>query len=801
MLNSLKHGSIRTIHRIGKRIAIIKFLPELSDVSRLERLRQRDSRAIDPLIEVYESILANLDPDRYPTFYADIQNNLAGAVRDRVGGVRKDNLERAIDCCQQALKVYARETYPEDWAMLQNTLGSVLLERITEFRADNIDRAIQHFNRALEVQTRDNYPVEWAMVHHNLAHAYRDRPYGSRAQALEDALHCCRQALKVYTRLDYSDEWAAVQVTLATIYHARIFGERAENLELGIHHCLQALEVRSREAFEEGWAVIQVTLGNIYRARILGRRADNLESAIKYYQQALTVLNPHTFPEDWVTVQTSLGVVYLERIQGVHAENIEMAIQYGQQSLQIARPHTLPEKWAANHHLLGSAYEERTKDDPAKNLQLAISHYQEALKVRQKELYPELWAMTKHNLTGAYLLERYQTSLTRRRNPLDVHKNSFAEVLEQVQQELAGTEIDYAIQSYQDVLSVFTREAFPAKHSITSYVLGKLLFASKRWAEAALAFDSTLDACEILYQVATAPKAKEVELREVGNIPALLTFAFAQVGDLNRAIETVERWRARALGEAMSLDAAQLDKLSPQDQAAFAETRTRIHDLQVEARLPVGNHSRRDFLTLTEELKAERATLQQIVQRIRHHETDFLPDPTFADVLIAAHAAPLVYLIVTNIGGFALIVYADSLQSIRLDFTEGDLNSLLLKFEDGTLVGGYVPAQLGARGLQQALDGLLPRIGEGIMAPLSMALDKVFQNSVTEPRRRQVVLIPTGRLSLLPLHAATYQGRAFQDDFVVTYAPSALALARSREAAGALADQPPSLLAIDAPLP
>ncbi|MGB9724558.1 MAG: CHAT domain-containing protein [Chloroflexia bacterium] len=66
---------------------------------------------------------------------------------------------------------------------------------------------------------------------------------------------------------------------------------------------------------------------------------------------------------------------------------------------------------------------------------------------------------------------------------------------------------------------------------------------------------------------------------------------------------------------------------------------------------------------------------------------------------------------------------------------------------------------------------------------------------------RPVILIPTGRLALLPLHAARLpDGTYFLDHFTVTYVPSATALAEARRRAAAAAG-PLRLFGVGNPLP
>ena len=52
------------------------------------------------------------------------QNNLGTAYSDLPTGDRGENLRRAIDCYEAALRVYTESDFPSDWATTQNNLGN-----------------------------------------------------------------------------------------------------------------------------------------------------------------------------------------------------------------------------------------------------------------------------------------------------------------------------------------------------------------------------------------------------------------------------------------------------------------------------------------------------------------------------------------------------------------------------------------------------------------------------------------------------------------------------------------------------
>jgi CHAT domain-containing protein/tetratricopeptide (TPR) repeat protein len=243
--------------------------------------------------------------------YAETQNNLGNAYRERIKGEKADNLEDAIKYYTAALQVRTREAFPKDWAMTKSNLATAYNQRIRGDRADNLENAIASYIAALQVLTREGFPEYWAMTQQNLAVAYRNRIRGDRADNLEDAIKCYTAALEVFARCEhFLEKRAGVQQNLAAAYYDRIRGKRADNLEKAIEFLTAALEVFTREACPEYWATAQHNLAAAYDRRICGEKADNLEKAIEYYRDALEVRTRKAFPQNHAETLWNLGLVY-----------------------------------------------------------------------------------------------------------------------------------------------------------------------------------------------------------------------------------------------------------------------------------------------------------------------------------------------------------------------------------------------------------------------------------------------------------------------------------------------------------
>jgi CHAT domain-containing protein len=784
------------------------------------RIRGDRSENQEHAITGYEQALEVLTREAMPVEWAATQMNLASAFLQRSRGDRAENLERAIQLYQQALEVRTREAMPGEWAMTMHNLAAAYSARIRGDRAENLEKAIQLYKQVLEVRTRKAMPVEWAGTTQNLANAYIDRIRGDRAENLEGAIQLYRQALEVRTRKAVPVEWAMTMHNLADAYSDRIRGDRAENLEEAIQLYQQELEVMTREAMPVEWAQTMQNLAAAYNDRIRGDRAENLERAIVAFEHALEVRTREAMPVEWAQTMQNLALAYNDRIRGDRAENRERAIVAFEHALEVRTREAMPVEWAQTMQNLALAYRERVRGDRAKNLERAIAGYRQALEVRTREAMPVEWALTMQNLALAYRhricgdraenLERaiagYQQALeVRTREAIPVKwaqtmQNLADAYSERVRGDRAEN-LERAIATYEQVLGVMTREAMPVDHLRVQRALGNILFGEQRYKAASTAYEGAFTASEDLYRLGATPEARQAELREVRDVPAKLAYALTQEGELGKALVVLERGRARGLAEALALEEVPLDQLLPEERATFEETRARIRLLQTEARLPEETPAKRSFIALSEELHAAYADLDKVIALIRKRLPEFLPETTLSDIQAAASWAPLVYVLATEAGGLALLVPDPSAAIVPVwlpGFTEERLRERVVGYFDAHFTWRVAPGDDESKreAWFHALDDTTQWLRQVAMGPIIEALDGV----------PKAVLIPTGLLSLLPLHAAWKEdptrptGRHYAlDSLAFSYAPSAKSLLAAQEVASS--SVPEILLAIEEPRP
>jgi len=777
-----------------------------------------------------------LNPDLLEVLPSMVENLFAGEIAQRISvasvlgafgnlinqfplGTQWVNLELGIVVYEQLLQVYTRDAFPEEWATTQNNLAIAYKKRLRGERADNIEQAIEFYNQALRVRTRDAFPAEWAATQNNLALAYSDRIRGERADNLEYAVALCEKVLQVYTRDGFSTEWAATQNNLALVYADRIRGERADNLEQAINFYNQALQVRTRDAFPTEWAATQNNLALVYADRIRGERADNLEQAIAAYEEALQVYTRDAFPKDWAMAQNNMAIVYSNRIRGEQADNIEQAITLYKQALKVRTYDTFPENWATTQNNLANAYLKRGQSKQAENVERAIMAYEKALQIITCDTFPENWAMTQNNLAIAYSnriegqqADNIEKAITAYKKALQVYTyKTFPERWATTQNNLANIyfervvgnradNIKQAITAYEKALQVFDSEAFPNDCRRTARNLGNIHFERKVWAKAAKAYATALIAAEILYQACIFLDGKAAELADTAELPRCIAYALTRVGHYQTAVEVLEQGRARGLSETLYRDRANLDSLQQKNlylYHKYKDLTNQLRDLEAQQRDLMTSEDRHSLTpkVLRDTAIGLRQQLTTTIDQIRQepgYET-FLALPTYEDVRQASTSKrPLVYLLPTPAGSLALIVTPDTTDHLWLDnFTDTHLTNLRR-----TWFSAYDNVQSDRQAWYDTIEKTTQKLWEPIMGPLVRKLQELGCDRIT--------LIPTGLLSLLPLHAAWTEDKskpakrryAF-DDIHITYAPNA----KSLTAAQFIADrvQANSILAINNP--
>ena len=569
-------------------------------------------------------------------------------------------------------------------------------------------------------------------------------------------------------------DWARSMSNLANAYQQRIRGDRANNLEKAIHTVRQSLEILTKVSRPMDWAQSTNNLANAYLERIHGDKAENIELAIRAHKRSIEIRTRDAMPVRWANSMSNLGGAYQKRIYGDKAENIEAAIDAYKQSIEVRTRQTMPFEWAKSMNSLAVAYSNRICGDKEKNIEAAIDAYKQSMEVRTRQTMPVQWANSMSNLAYSYL-ERVRGDRTQN--------------------------IKAAINICSQSLEILTPEEHPNDCRRAARILASLYAGTNQWSKAQATCEKALTASEILYQAAFSKGSQESEIFETYDFYRRAAYANAKVGDLKTAIATLEQGRARGLSETLQRDRANLEtirKTNPDLVDRYQTAANAINQLEsTERRLTTNNqlpqYSQEDF---RQQATQARQSLKDCITEIRQIPgyENFLSLPTFEDVAVTVQLDhPLIYLVSTPNGSLALTLTTESISEIWLnDLTEPQLVDILYD----NWFKAYRERQTNHQDWRKAVDNVTYQLWDRLMAPL---VGHLQQNNLS-----QAILIPTGYLSYLPLHAAWTPdttkptGRRYAcDDIQFTYAPNALSLNATRTAAEKTTDD--TLLAISEP--
>jgi CHAT domain-containing protein len=706
---------------------------------------------LDAAIAAYEQALDTTPPDSpdRPGYLT----NLGRGLHDRYArSGRLDDLDAAIAAYEQALDTTPPDS-PDRPGYLTN-LGRGLHDRYARSgRLEDLDAAIAAWQQALDTTPPDS-PDRPGYLN-NLGNGLRVRYARSgRLEDLDAAIAAWQQALTA-TPPD-APARPTILTNLGNGLSARYARSgRLEDLDAAIAACQQALDTTPPDSPDRPSILTNLGVGLRDRYARSGR-LDDLDAAIAAYEQALDTTPPDS--PDRPSRLTNLGVgLHARYARSGRLDDLDAAIAAHEQALDTTPPDS-PDRPSRLNNLGNGLSDRYARSGRLEDLDAAIADYEQALDATPPDS-PDRPSIL--NNLGNGLSARYARS--GRLDDLKQARRSYALACKKGQ--LLAPDI-----------------ALTASQS-----WGRWAGERHHWKEAAYAFGFGLETIEQLHRAQLRRSEQELWLSAARGLHTFAAYALvrsARPGALRRAVEVAELGRARGLGETLTRDRSDLSIIERDYPDIYERYRTAAEIVRSLERTDRASADRQDtaqlsFTDLANRIRAARADLDAAIEAIRAipgYEA-FLRPPTYAEIAAAAQpGVPLVYLITTPQGSLALIVPDGNAEPETLlldEFTENDLNNLLLVRTGDKVVGGYLPGQLlGGEALTTALETALPLLGEHLIAPVAQRLRTLNATGVT--------LIPTGRLSLLPLHAATYTvngaSRCLLDEFDVAYAPSARVL-------------------------
>ncbi|MEU4986076.1 CHAT domain-containing protein [Streptomyces sp. NPDC021969] len=768
------------------------------------------------LTDAFQYVVRDLcgSPDR-----ARAEYTYARRLLDDVSEDAQRNTEAAIAHLLASVRGHDRDREPTRWADAQLRLGTCYVSRAHGARRTNLERAIACYESALAVRDHGSGWRRWPTAMTQLAQAYSHRIAGNHAENTETALVTYQNLLATLTPELDPGAWSGTQHGIGLLYSHRVHGDRAENLERAIGHLQESLLHIDAESDAYNCALTHQALAAAYDYRITGARPANRRLAISHLETALRGATRERFPTLWASLKTNLGLVHGagDSPGAPNPRELEEAARHLEDALTVRTREAMPVPWARTTDRLAAMYIQRAGNDAAEYAERAIAMLHSTSAVHDRLADPEAWA--RNRLTLAMALQR--------------------------RTELSGqpsTEERAAL--YRSLLAHYSVDNRPDGCMHVAAELGQALGDLGRWPAAAEAFGTALEALESLI-APSLTAASRTHLSGSGTVTRWASYAMARDGRLREAVVTLERGRARALGEALDRDHTDLAGLRnghPDLYAAYREACERLRRVQdrdlvgdpdlngneadIEDGAYDGIAAEEDgppeddrargtaLIELAEEVRAARAQLTGVVERIRAidgHE-DFLDTPDWETVTAAVEPdAPLAYVNTTPWGTLTLLLTRPEpgagtveIHPLWCDVTQDDIDRLLHRSSSPDalypIVSGFLMRQYnlvqttfpdGSSALTSGywdVPGSITRTGldeDGGMDMLGRRVVARLARTLAGLGAGRVTLIPCGTLLSLPLHTAYYDEgpdrRCLLNDVDVGFAASARAVRHARD--------------------
>jgi CHAT domain-containing protein/predicted metal-dependent hydrolase len=701
--------------------------------------------SLDFLTEVLRKVAENPHPQLIYPFLAQnidkLDDNLIGVLEN----FGKDIL----------ISLYTQEDTEKFLELSLSILAfsNLIRDFSVENMAINLEIAITGYQIVLVICTFDASPQYWAYTKSNLAIAYKKRLKGNQAENLEMAIFAYIEALKVFTFDEFPENWAATQTNLGAAYRKKIKGDQSENLEMAIFAHIEALKVFTFDLFPEKWASVQQNLSIAYSERIRGNKAENLEVAITTCTKALKVFTFDLFPEEWANVQTEIACNYSKRIRGDKAENLEKAIIACTESLKVFTLDSFPYQWAHTQNIMGVFFYKRIRGDKAENLEKAIIACTESLKVFTLDSFSQEWADTRNNLALAYS----------------------ARLIGDKAENLRTASV-----AYTEALKIRTKENEPIACLQTANNLANLHYKEQQWQLATEAYHIAIEAVENARLEALNPQSRQEVLSNAIDVFHSIIQVHLNLNQLNKALEYIERSKARNLVELMTQK-----NLKPQGVSqTIIEEYDRLRQQVVNEQIRLQNQSINQNLSHTDNLMPyvqDHSYLKEYQQQLDTFiEQQITPiDPTFK---LTQKVEPITFAEIQSLTDpeTCLLQWYITSEKILAFIVSSDGNINLWQSSEIDLqklietVNNYLQLYYSKNGKQEWIKQL-PNLLQSFSQTLH--LNEII--NLIPPNCQRLVIIPHRFLHILPIHAFPIsEGKVLQDKYIVQYAPSCQILQR-----------------------
>ncbi len=535
-------------------------------------------------------------------------------------------------------------------------------------------------------------------------------------------------------------------------------------MEEAAQHLKRALDLTAEDSSE--WAGRAGNLAHAVARRASGDPNENWAEARELLFRACNA-NPEGDPGAWATNHTNLGLLLSERPGGSDVDDLMEGIKY----LRAGASHRSPDDdvidWAYSQLNIGVLYQRRGRpgDDA-----VAADLYREALDRLPAAADQRLWASLQLNL-GELLVGTGAPGAAD--SALDAARAGLAAIPPLVDPALTARLLwltarntddgEQALGLRDQALALLVPELQSELFLRLGGEVAEATTAVGDWDAAASTYELMLVAFESLLDAQLTAQGRRRTLERWPRLSRWAAYVFARAGRHEEAVQAIEQGRARELTLNASRGTVELDALRQVDPSLAAQYE---ESLRVYAATAAQTH-RLQEAPAARALSQAAADLQEVVEAVRAvpgHD-QFLRPLSPADLLKATGGLPIAYLVVAPYGSCVLTVrpgeqgQAETAAVQVPQVTGGSVAALVLFDSDRGLPGIIAPDQ-------PARQAALTRLGE--LTPLVAPVVNLLSAG-----GGKVVVVPTGLLGLVPLHAVPVTpGRVLDDEGEIHLAPS-----------------------------
>lgn len=501
---------------------------------------------------------------------------------------------------------------------------------------------------------------------------------------------------------------------------------------------------------------VRTSLANVMMKWVGPEKEGACEKAIQILEQILADFSVSKSPDGFATLHSTLARAYMARHVGSHLKNLYSAVTHFEQSIDAGR--TLGAEYDARITLSNSASAyislyDRRKDD--KYLDKAIDNLHTALALSNSEADPGTLAAIFGNLGSAYsrLPESHAFNPSVRVPRFFLRSIEFAH---------SASEPETILQS--------------------SRKLGIFYAQRQNWKDARQLYQLAVVECDGLRNKARSRASKASVMAETHVVYDEAAYVYAKAGYQNEALAISDHGRATFLSERMPLRTPRPEGVSDDLWDEFEKSRYAfvINEWEQSA-------NRNNFRTYSDWYDRAVSSLGRSINAIRAVAPMFCSEPNLQDLgsIVNDPSACIVSFCITQFGTLLFLIQGEENSRVEVvevpTFTESSLSKLLFSKPDETgevFTKGWLAAYV--RIVEGSGSSLLSWLGEmdEVLADIGTTLLGPVVSALSTQTRR-IILIPCGRLGVLPLHAAPLDEThtTLWDRYEVSYSPSLRVLA------------------------